>query len=86
VDERSRLGALDLEESDTSVRAALDVTHRSLRPELADTVHILGLFPGTRIGAFPVAALCGITRPGSRRAPALRVLREDGVLVVDRFG
>lgn len=58
TDERSRLGALDLEEADTSVRAALDVTYRSLRPELAETVRFLGLFPGTRIGPHPVAALC----------------------------
>jgi DNA-binding SARP family transcriptional activator len=59
TDERSRLGALDLEEADTSVRAALDVTYRSLRPELAETVRHLGLFPGTRLGPQPVAALCG---------------------------
>jgi DNA-binding SARP family transcriptional activator len=59
TDERSRLGALDLEEVDTSVRVALDVTYRSLRPELAETVRHLGLFPGTRIGPHPVAALCG---------------------------
>jgi DNA-binding SARP family transcriptional activator len=59
TDERSRLGALDLEEVDTSVRAALDVTYRSLRPELAETVRYLGLFPGTRIGPHPVAVLCG---------------------------
>jgi DNA-binding SARP family transcriptional activator len=58
ADERSRLGALDLEDADTSVRAALDVTYRSLRPELAETVRHLGLFPGTRIGPHPVAALC----------------------------
>jgi hypothetical protein len=59
ADERSRLGALDLADADTSVRAALDVTYRSLRPELAETVRHLGLFPGTRIGPHPVAALTG---------------------------
>jgi DNA-binding SARP family transcriptional activator len=58
TDERSRLGALDLAEADTSVRAALDVTYRSLRPELAETVRYLGLFPGTRLGPRPVAVLC----------------------------
>jgi DNA-binding SARP family transcriptional activator len=58
ADERSRLAALDTEDVDTSVRAALDVTYRSLRPELAETVRHLGLFPGTRIGPHPVAALC----------------------------
>lgn len=67
TDERSRLGALDLEESDTSVRAALDVTYRSLRPDLAETVRYLGLFPGTRIGPHPVAALCGTDVDSARR-------------------
>jgi hypothetical protein len=59
ADERSRLAALDTEDADTSVRAALDVTYRSLRPELAETVRYLGLYPGTRIGPHPVAALSG---------------------------
>ncbi|TDV40772.1 DNA-binding SARP family transcriptional activator [Actinophytocola oryzae] len=67
TDERSRLGALDLEESDTSVRAALDVTYRSLRAELAETVRYLGLFPGTRLGPHPVAALCGSDVDAARR-------------------
>jgi hypothetical protein len=67
TDERSRLGALDLEESDTSVRAALDVTYRSLRHELAETVRYLGVFPGTRIGPHPVAALCGTDVDAARR-------------------
>jgi DNA-binding SARP family transcriptional activator len=59
ADERSRLGALDLEEGDTSVRAALDVTYRGLRPDLAEIVRYLGLFPGPRMAPHPVAALCG---------------------------
>jgi DNA-binding SARP family transcriptional activator len=67
TDERSRLGALDTEESDTSVRAALDVTYRSLRAELAETVRYLGLFPGTRLGPHPVAALCGSDADAVRR-------------------
>jgi DNA-binding SARP family transcriptional activator len=67
ADERSRLGALDLEEGDTSVRAALDVTYRSLRPDLAETVRYLGLFPGTRIAPHPVAALTGGDLDASRR-------------------
>ncbi len=78
ADERSRLGALDLEESDTSVRAALDVTYRSLRPELAGTVRLLGLFPGTHIGAYPVAALCGIDVALARRR--LRALASSFVV------
>ena len=67
TDERSRLGALDLAEADTSVRAALDVTYRSLRPELAETVRYLGVFPGTRIGPHPVAALCDTDADAARR-------------------
>jgi DNA-binding SARP family transcriptional activator len=67
TDERSRLGALDLEEQDTSVRAALDVTYRSLRPELAETVRYLGLFPGTRISPHTVAVLCGSDADAARR-------------------
>jgi DNA-binding SARP family transcriptional activator len=67
TDERFRLGALDLEEADTSVRAALDVTYRSLRTELAETVRFLGLFPGTRIGPHPVAALSDSDVEAARR-------------------
>jgi len=67
ADERSRLGALDLEDADTSVRAALDVTYRSLRPDLAETVRHLGLFPGPRIGPHPVAALSGADVDAARR-------------------
>jgi DNA-binding SARP family transcriptional activator len=67
ADERGRLSALDLEEADTSVRAALDVTYRSLGPEHAETVRLLGLFPGTMISAYPVAALCGIDVETARR-------------------
>ncbi|MGH3876275.1 MAG: BTAD domain-containing putative transcriptional regulator [Actinophytocola sp.] len=67
ADERGRLSALDLEEADTSVRAALDVTYRGLRPELAETVRLLGLFPGTMIGPYPVAALCGVEVDQARR-------------------
>lgn len=67
ADERSRLDAFDLEEADHSVRAALDVTYRSLRPELSETVRHLGLFPGARIGPHPVAALSGGDVASARR-------------------
>lgn len=59
ADERRRLSALDVGESDTSVRAALDVTYRGLAADAAAAVARLGLFPGARIGPYPVAALCG---------------------------
>jgi transcriptional activator len=67
ADERGRLSALDIEDADTSVRAALDVTYRNLRPEHAETVRLLGLFPGTMIGPYPVAALCGVDVERARR-------------------
>ena len=67
TDERRRLSALDLEDPSTSVRAALDVTYRSLAKELAETVCLLGLFPGTRIGPYPVAAMCGTDVEAARR-------------------
>jgi DNA-binding SARP family transcriptional activator len=67
TDERSRLSALDLDDPATSVRAALDVTYRSLDKELADTVCLLGLFPGTRIGPYPTAAMGGIDVDAARR-------------------
>jgi DNA-binding SARP family transcriptional activator len=67
ADERGRLSALDLEDADTSVRAALDVTFRSLRSEHAETVRLLGLFPGAMIGPYPVAALCGIDVEQAKR-------------------
>jgi DNA-binding SARP family transcriptional activator len=60
ADERRRLSALDAEESATSVRAALDVTYRNLRADAAMVLERLGLFPGPRIGPYPVAALCRI--------------------------
>jgi DNA-binding SARP family transcriptional activator len=67
ADERGRLSALDIEDSDTSVRAALDVTYRSLRPEHAHTVALLSLFPGAMIGPYAVAALCGVDVAQARR-------------------
>lgn len=67
ADERSRLSALDLADPATSVRAALDVTYRSLPRELATTVRLLGVFPGVRLGPYPVAALCGLDVESARR-------------------
>jgi DNA-binding SARP family transcriptional activator len=67
ADERGRLSALDLEEADTSVRAALDVTYRKLSAEHAETLRLLGLFPGAMVGPYPVAALCGVDVEQARR-------------------
>jgi DNA-binding SARP family transcriptional activator len=82
ADERGRLSALDLEDADTSVRAALDVTYRGLRPEYANTVRLLGLFPGAMIGPYPVAALCGVDAEQAKRR--LRMLA--GSFVVTETG
>ncbi|CRK61227.1 FIG01039348: hypothetical protein [Alloactinosynnema sp. L-07] len=65
-DERTRLGALDLEDADTSVRAAFDVTHRALDPAHADTLRALGAFPGQWVSPYAVAALCGIGLTAAR--------------------
>lgn len=78
TDERRRLSALDLEDPATSVRAALDVTHRRLARDLAETVCLLGLFPGTRLGPYPVAAMCGTDVDGARRR--LRMLAASFVV------
>jgi hypothetical protein len=67
ADERGRLSALDLEDAATSVRAALDVTHRNLPAEHANTVVLMGLFPGAMIGPYAVAALCGVEVEQARR-------------------
>ncbi|HEV7649099.1 MAG TPA: BTAD domain-containing putative transcriptional regulator [Actinophytocola sp.] len=67
ADERGRLSALDLEDADTSVRVAFDVTYRTLRPEHAHSVRLLGLFPGTMIGPYPLAALCGVDVEQAKR-------------------
>jgi DNA-binding SARP family transcriptional activator len=58
ADEHTRLGALHVEDADTSVRAALDLTYRSLQPTLAATFRMAGVFPGPRLGPYSVAALC----------------------------
>lgn len=71
-DERTRLGALDIEDANTSVRAALDVTVRRLDEPHAATLRALGAFPGQWVSPHAVAALCG-TDVGRARS-RLRVL------------
>jgi DNA-binding SARP family transcriptional activator len=66
TDERTRLEALHVEGSDTSVRAALDVTYRALPPTLATTFRMAGMFPGPRLGPYAIAALCS-TDPADAR-------------------
>lgn len=72
ADERTRLAALDVERSDTSVRAALDVTYRRLGESVATTVRLLGLVPGPSIGP---PALAALRSPPGDVAEARRSLR-----------
>jgi DNA-binding SARP family transcriptional activator len=67
VDERTRLSALNVEGTDTSVRAALDVTYRALQPTLAATFRMVGLFPGPRLSPHSVAAVCGTDVTDARK-------------------
>jgi DNA-binding SARP family transcriptional activator/tetratricopeptide (TPR) repeat protein len=85
-DERTRLSALDLEDADTSVRAALDVSYRGLHPAIGSSFRMLGLVPGPTVDAYTIAALCGTDVPAARRR--LRALAEAnlvGEVGVERF-
>ncbi|OZM70981.1 SARP family transcriptional regulator [Amycolatopsis antarctica] len=66
ADERTRLAALDVGGGDVSVRAALDVSFRGLRPEQADTFARLGVLTGTSVRPHLVAAISGTTVPVAR--------------------
>ncbi|GLZ41566.1 BTAD domain-containing putative transcriptional regulator [Actinokineospora sp. NBRC 105648] len=75
ADERTRLGALRVQDVDTGVRAALDLTHRSLAPAQAETLRMLGAVPGPSVGPHLVAALAGSTVAEAReRLRALAAL------------
>jgi hypothetical protein len=60
-DEHSRLGALRVEGTDTSVRAVLDVSHGRLPATVARTFAELGAFPGAWIGPHELAAMGELT-------------------------
>jgi DNA-binding SARP family transcriptional activator/tetratricopeptide (TPR) repeat protein len=77
-DERTRLAALDLEDADTSVRAALDVSYRGLHPAIGSAFRMLGLVPGQTVDPYAVAALCGTDVPAARRR--LRALAEANLV------
>jgi hypothetical protein len=67
ADEHNRLGALHVEGSAMSVRAALDVTYRALGPTLAETFRMTGVFPGPRLGPYAMAALCDTEAADARK-------------------
>ncbi|HEY3605897.1 MAG TPA: BTAD domain-containing putative transcriptional regulator [Pseudonocardiaceae bacterium] len=77
-DERTRLAALDLEDADTSVRAALDISYRGLHPAIGGAFRMLGLVPGPTVDPHVVAALCGTDVAAARRR--LRSLAEASLL------
>jgi DNA-binding SARP family transcriptional activator/tetratricopeptide (TPR) repeat protein len=77
-DERTRLSALDLEDADTSVRAALDVSYRGLHPAIGSSFRMLGLVPGPTVDPYTVAALCGTDVLSARRR--LRALAEANLI------
>ncbi|ASU77323.1 SARP family transcriptional regulator [Actinopolyspora erythraea] len=59
TDEQNRLAGLDIDDTDTSVRRAFDISYRNLHPSQAWTFRLLGLVPGHTFTAHAVAALCG---------------------------
>ncbi|MGH3435571.1 MAG: BTAD domain-containing putative transcriptional regulator [Sciscionella sp.] len=58
-DERTRLGALHVEDFGTGVPAALQVSHRSLSEEGAAALTMIGVAPGPWIGGHALAAMSG---------------------------
>src|SRR5699024_841559 len=78
ADERTRLSALEVAGSDTSVHAALDVSYRGLAPELAMTLRCIGVLNVYSLGPCHVAALCSITVSTARKR--LRVLAAQHLL------
>ena len=87
TDERNRLHGLDIEDADTSVRRAFDISYRSLHPTHASTFRLLGMVPGHTFTSHAVAALCGTDPTTARRR--LRALALAHLVTEpepDRFG
>lgn len=57
TDERNRLHGLDIDDADTSVRRAFDISYGNLHPTHASTFRLLGLVPGNSFSVHAVAAL-----------------------------
>jgi DNA-binding SARP family transcriptional activator len=76
--ERTRLAALDVDGSETSVRAALDVSFRGLPPEVADTFRLFGVLTCASAGPYLVAELIGTSVGEARRR--LRTLAGHNLL------
>ncbi|MEV6604244.1 BTAD domain-containing putative transcriptional regulator [Kutzneria sp. NPDC051319] len=67
ADEQHRLRALDLEDADTSVRGAFDVSYRTLHPDLAETFRAIGVHEGASVSPHVVAALTEVDLVTARR-------------------
>lgn len=67
TDERNRLAGLDIDETESSVRRAFDISYRNLHPSHACTFRVLGMIPGHTFTAHAVAALCSIDSATARR-------------------
>lgn len=64
-----RLGALQIDgDEGVAVRAAFDLSYRSVPRDIQRLFTLLGLFPGTDFGVDAVAALAGLPRFAARRA------------------
>ncbi|MFR9728538.1 BTAD domain-containing putative transcriptional regulator [Saccharopolyspora sp. MS10] len=87
TDESNRLHALDIDDADTSVRRAFDISYRNLHPLHAATFRRLGLVPGHTFTAHAVAAVCETDPPNAyRRLRALALAHLVTEPEPDRFG
>jgi len=76
--ERTRLSALDVDGSETGVRAALDVSFRDLSPDNAEVLRLFGVLTVAVAGPHLVAELCGTSVRDARRR--LRTLAGHNLL------
>lgn len=72
AEERNRLGALAVEDEDTSVRTVISWSYRALAADTARVFRLLGLHPGKDINVEAAAALANL--PLARAGELLRVL------------
>lgn len=87
TDERNRLHGLDIDDADTSVRRAFDISFRSLHPTHASTFRLLGLVPGHTFTSHVIAALCDTDSASARRRlRALALAHLVTELEPDRYG
>lgn len=87
ADERDRLHGLDIDDADTSVRRAFDISYRDLPPPHRVTFRLLGLVPGHTFSVHAVAALCGTDLATARhRLRVLALAHLVTELEPDRYG